>query len=115
MRFFSEDIVILKALMREDTVGLYDLHEHYLLSPGQIARSLQKLKDEGVIEYNSDRARLNDFGKEWILTHRKQMFLQPKERLWSEIREDYRPQINIQELPPVIKKKDIIAIIEDGQ
>lgn len=115
MMFFSEDIIILKALMQEDCVRFYRLHEQYRLSPGQIARSIQKFQAEGVLDYDCDCAKLTGSGREWILMHRKQLFLQPKKREWTKINEEYRPEINIQQFPPIIREKDLKAIIEDGQ
>jgi len=85
MYFFSEDIIILRELFSKGSSTIYYFHEKYLLSPGQLARSLNKLIEMNIAQLNDDELKITDFGIKWTISNRKKIFLEEKELFWKEI------------------------------
>ncbi|CAL2080800.1 helix-turn-helix domain-containing protein [Tenacibaculum sp. 190524A05c] len=85
MKFFSEDIEFVKELFDSKQVNLYHFHEKYLLSPAQLARTIKKFREEGIIELNDDKISLTTKGEKWIICSRKKLFLNERNKYWKEV------------------------------
>jgi predicted transcriptional regulator len=85
MEFYSEDIEFIKELFERKKVTLYLFHEKYLLSPAQLARTIKKFLDEGIVELNKEEVSLTPNGEIWIICNRKALFLIEKNKYWKEI------------------------------
>jgi len=64
-------------------VDLYDLHEKYLLSPGQLVHAARKFDQLGIVEWTETRLKLSDHGRHWVLVNRSTLFLQRSPRFWA--------------------------------
>lgn len=85
MNFLSEDIIILRVLFSKGNTDIYYFHEKYLLSPGQLARSFNKLIEMNIAQLNDDELQITDFGIKWTISNRKNIFLEEKEMFWKEV------------------------------
>ncbi len=119
IKLYSEDIELIKELYIEKQVHLYSFHEKYLLSPAQLARTINKFVDEGIIELNNEMISLTTKGEKWIVCNRKALFLFEKDKYWKEIPGDMRQRaMGIKELYlPNRNKidKELFKNIEDGK
>jgi len=66
----------------QDWVDLFDLHERYMLSPGQLSFAVRRLKGLGIIETNGLQVKLNARGRKWVFAHREPLFLRGN-RFWA--------------------------------
>lgn len=85
MELYSEDIEFIKELLDRKKVDLYFFHEKYLLSPAQLARTINKFIEEGVVELSNEEIRLTPNGEKWIICNRKSLFLHERKKYWKEI------------------------------
>jgi hypothetical protein len=72
-------------LFEQKRVDLYDLYLIYRLSPAQVAMSINKFQQMGIIIYESNNIELSDYGQDWLISNRKKIFLQPKNKFWKKI------------------------------
>lgn len=118
MKLFSEDILLLKELFKTGKTELYFFHEKFMLSPAQLARSLRKFENEGLLIVKEKQVSLTDVGKEWIFENRKNLFVNEREKYWKKVPENMKvPQLGINQLyKPERKKidKEIFLKLEDG-
>lgn len=87
MYFYSEDIIILREIFNLRRLNIFYFHEKYLLSPGQLARSLNNFIENKIIQIKENEIIITDFGIKWIISNRKKLFLQEKDLFWKEIPE----------------------------
>ena len=73
--FYSEDVEIIRELIHNKSIDLYDLHLKYRLSPAQVSRSVKNLLNEGVVEIEGETISMTDLGREWIIKNRHALFL----------------------------------------
>lgn len=83
---YSEDVEIIKELMRNVNVNLYDLHLKYRLSPAQVSNTVKTLLEEGVISIQGESIGLTERGREWIVNNRKTLFLDGTRKYWKQER-----------------------------
>ena len=73
----SEDRIFLKAIFAsKESIDIYDIHKEYLLSPGQVSRSLKKLTklDLVSVDFEAGKALLTENGLIKIVEKRKIFF-----------------------------------------
>jgi hypothetical protein len=74
--YFSEDRELLRDLYTYPAGRTYYyFHERYMLSPAQLARSLQRFSADNIITLDEELVLLSDFGKRWVLANRHSIFL----------------------------------------
>jgi len=90
MKFNSAHVEFLRALYEQPGKGveLYTLHERFKLSPGQLSRMCSELEKLGVIYTTKDEAggitaAITEHGREWVIGHRRDLFLRDRGRCWS--------------------------------
>lgn len=89
MNFMTEDILLLRKLLLDETVDLYALHNHYRLSPAQIARSVAKFTEKEWIELLSGmQVRLTSEGRKWCTENAVKILAKKREKYWKQIPED---------------------------
>ena len=111
--FYSEDVEIIRELISNKHVDLYDLHLKYRLSPAQISRSVQRFIAEDIVVYQDNMIALTDYGKEWIVLNRKELFLDDSRKYWKQESQDSR--YNEDALHPFEYMVEILKIIEEGE
>ena len=72
-----------------DYFDLYELHEKYKLSPGQILDATAWLSENGYVEQSGTKARLTAEGREWLIRERFWLF-QSDEKPWREVPDGLR-------------------------
>jgi hypothetical protein len=76
---------ILRSLFeRGDWLDLYQLHQEYLLSPGQLSYAVRKFVHNEIIEVEGLLVRLTEHGQKWVFAHRREIFLADRNRYWAE-------------------------------
>jgi hypothetical protein len=119
MKFYSEDIEFIRELYDRKQVHLYFFHERYLLSPVQLARTINRFIEEGIVELNNEIVSLTPKGEEWIICKRKSLFLNEKDKYWKEIPIKMKQEaIGVKDLyKPNRNKldKELFKNIEDGK
>ena len=70
-------------------LDLYLLHERYLLSPGQISRSLRKMLELGLVTYANGRVAFSSRGRVWIVKNRVKIFYAREELPWKKMPSTY--------------------------
>ncbi len=119
IELLSEDIEFLKELYAQNSLDLYFFHEKYQLSPFQLARTIQKFEDNGLIVISGNQITLNEYGRNWIFGNRKYIFLRENVKYWKLIPENMKqPILGINELYIPNRKtldKEIFKNIEDGK
>jgi hypothetical protein len=102
--FSVEDKEILRDLFKESKmVSIYSFHKKYMLSPGQLSRSLRKFESMGVLVSTDENVELTEYGKKWILQNRKELFLNKPREFWKESITESVPNSNINK--PYLPKK----------
>ena len=81
----SEEIEILRELIKSDSVDLYLFHDKYKMSPAQLSRAVSKFASKSIISINENTITLTPYGKKWIINNRKALFLSPREKYWKQI------------------------------
>ncbi len=107
MKLFSEDIEFLRELFVKSRVELYYFHEKYLLSPGQLARTVNKFLELKIVEKIDYDILLTDFGKKWILSNRKQLFLNPQKMYWKAIPNEMKKESIEKNIPFRTERKKL--------
>lgn len=91
MYFSSADKKILMDLFKEQSSRqLYYFYEKYNFSPAQLSRFVRTYQKIGVISVQEDFIELTEFGRKWILTNRRRIFLQTREKLWRNIPSEWQ-------------------------
>lgn len=111
--FYSEDVEIIRELICNKHVDLYDLHLKYRLSPAQISRSVKRFIAEGIVVCQDNTIELTDYGKEWIVHNRKELFLDDSRKYWKQESQDSR--YNEDDMHPFEYAVEILKIIEEGE
>ena len=74
----SSDREVISALFEaSDWLDLFDLHLDFVLSPGQVLDSVERLQAGGYLERKGLHARLTDLGREWVIASRRELFMNP--------------------------------------
>lgn len=119
MKFFSEDIEFLKELYEKKKVNIYLFHEKYMLSPAQLARTINKFTDKRIIIFKDNVVTLTKKGEIWIISNRKFLFLKEKNRYWKDIPKEMKQErIGIKDLYRPNKRKidkELFKNLEDGK
>lgn len=119
MEYYSEDIKFIKELFERKKVNLYFFHEKYLLSPAQLARTIQKFVEEDVVELVNEEVKLTAKGEKWIICNRKSLFLHERKKYWKEIPTEMKQEsIEINEFYKPNRNKidtELFKNIEDGK
>jgi hypothetical protein len=55
-----------------------------MLSPAQLARSLQRFSADNIITLDEELVLLSDFGRRWVLANRLSIFFGISEKSWKE-------------------------------
>lgn len=81
---------ILRLLqMTDEALDIYDLHEKYRLSPGQVARAVSALEGTKLIsEIKEGFLQLTPEGRKWIMVNRRILF--GGEQHWKKVPESFR-------------------------
>ena len=89
MTIWPEDRIIIRELYQNrGWINLYSIHLNYLLSPGQMGRSVRKLLIYQVIEQKGLNIRFNEKGFIWVLKNKKEIFLTKSNRYWLQLPQD---------------------------
>ncbi len=119
MDIYSEDIEFLRELYCKNEVDLYFFHEKYRLSPAQLSRTISKFIEIELIILQDNNIVLTETGKKWIISHRKNLFLDEKRKYWKEIPNNMvQETININELYKPNRNKldtELFKNYEDGR
>ena len=119
MQLYSEDLEFIKELLNKKEVNLYFFHEKYLLSPAQLARTINKFLEGSLIELHDEKIRLTSKGEEWIICNRKSLFIHERKKYWKEIPSEMKQTpINKDELYKPNRNKldtEFFKNIEDGK
>lgn len=111
--FYSEDVEIIRELINNKHVDLYDLHLKYCLSPAQVSRSVRRFIVEGIVVSQDNVIELTDYGKEWIILNRKELFLDDSRKYWKQESQDSRYKED--DMLPYEYTLEILKIIEEGE
>tara|TARA_R100000789_G_scaffold97449_1_gene99967 strand:- start:173 stop:532 length:360 start_codon:yes stop_codon:yes gene_type:complete len=118
MIFFSEDIEFLRELYINRSLNIYFFHEKYKLSPLQLSRTINKFKKIDLIVLENRVVYLNEKGRDWVFSKRKELFLEERLKYWKIIPQEMKQNsIEINELyNPNRKKldKEFFKIYENG-
>lgn len=104
MPYSSFEKEILRALFeRGDWLDLYELHEEYLLSPGQLSYAVRKFDRDEIIDVDGLLVRLTEQGQKWVFAHRREIFLADRNRYWAEL-SDHKVQTPMPAVQPYLPK-----------
>jgi len=98
--FSSSDREFLRfTFSSKDWVDVYELHVEYQLSPGQIIDIVERLRGEGLLEFEGTKARLTAPGREWVLKQRNIVFKSAANEFRAELDESVvlKPTVEIGE------------------
>jgi|SRR5690606_5806859 len=119
MELYSEDIEFIKELLDKKKVNLYFFHEKYLLSPAQLARTINKFLEGNLVELNNEEIRLTLEGEKWVVCNRKSLFLNERKKYWKEIPSEMKQaSIDINDFYKPNRNKldtELFKNIEDGK
>jgi len=87
----SAEIEIMRNLFASPSgsIDLYELHEEFLLSSGQLANVCRRMAEFGVLEIEMEDGfptllvTITPTGRQWVVRHRKRLFLTPSDRPWA--------------------------------
>ncbi len=74
MTFTSVDAEIIRAITNNKIVSMYELHERYLLSPGQILESIERLRPFDVLNREGHFLTATEKTRAWAILHRFELF-----------------------------------------
>lgn len=110
---YSEDVEIVRELIGNKSVDLYDLHLKYRLSPAQVSRSVKNLLKEGVVTIQDNIISITDIGREWIIKNRHALFLDERRKYWKKENEDSR--FKDEDFYPFEYTIEILRLIEEDE
>lgn len=102
------DTLLLQELIRsEGKVASYTLHRKFRLSPSEVVRSINKLKEMEIIDLDGFNIKFTQQGRDWVVRNRFQLF-SPGERPWRKCPEHFVQQKLMPNQPyvPRISKLD---------
>lgn len=86
MKVFSEDLILLKDVQKGIPIDIYSLHERYQLSPAQLARSMDKFAQLGIISIVDNKFLIiTEFGKKWIIANKSKIYLLERDSEWKKM------------------------------
>lgn len=109
LKYSSADRIIIRKLwISDDGTSPYDLHDEYLLSPGQIAEAIEKFSSLGVINYIDQKIVFSPNGRAWVFDNRFELFCYDLNKTWREVDEKIRVEMIPANIPykPNRKKLD---------
>jgi hypothetical protein len=88
----TADRTILRYLYRSFGIplSLFQLHNDYRFSPGQLGSFVAKLGEIGIIDLHNEYISLTDLGKKWLISHRNKIFYSHVQYDWREIPKEMR-------------------------
>lgn len=93
----ADRIILKKLYIQPQYHSMFYFHKHYNLTPGETIIFMTKFSELGVIASNSNKFKLTQYGKLWILSHRATIFFR-KINYWKSIPEEFKGyEININE------------------
>lgn len=96
MNFVSEDIELIKKLLANSHVNLYDLHVEFQLSPAQVVTAIDKLRSNAFVTMNGMSITLTKKGKEWLNKNAGTILTSKRNQYWKELSIDMlQPQIGV--------------------
>lgn len=112
MNLFSEDIELIKKLLKSNTINLYELHNDFLLSPAQVATAIERLVANDYVALEGMSLTVTEKGKEWLKGDASVILVSERIRYWRELPSDMlQPQLGIDEL----YKPNIDKIRKEGK
>lgn len=112
--FYSEDVEIIRELIRKGHVDLYDLHLKYRLSPAQISHSVNRFIAEGIVVCQDDAVvELTDNGREWVILKRKELFLDDRRKYWKQ--ESQYSRFSDDDMLRLENRVEILNIIQEDE
>lgn len=94
---------------------LYYFHDKYLFSPGQLARSINKLIKKKIIICEDQYISATSEGNDWILANRKKIFFHIKNKYWKKIPDHMLAKEHALNKPYKPKQKLLDTIFFNGQ
>lgn len=87
----SAEIEIMRHLFTSPrgSIDLYELHQEFMLSSGQLANVCRRMAEIGVLkiemkdELPTLMVSITPSGRQWVVRHRKRLFLSPSDRPWA--------------------------------
>jgi len=101
---YSEDIELIKELIIHKRLDIYFLHQKYKLSPAQVARSINKFMDQGLIQESNSVISFTEIGIIWVNKNRKSLFNSNRNKYWKEVPKERI--VNKKRLYLPLKKED---------
>jgi predicted methyltransferase len=77
------DREILKNLLKQERIDWYYFHEKYMLSPGQLSRSIKKLEELKLLVVEDDKIKITEEGRKTIISNRNKMLRKNKDEYWE--------------------------------
>ncbi|MBP6740849.1 MAG: hypothetical protein KA146_12705 [Leptospiraceae bacterium] len=91
LQITSVDKKVIKDLLNSsDGIIIYALFEKYKFSPAQVSKFTRKFLEHGAILIKNDKLFLTEYGRKWIIAHRKEIFLQERKNTWEKIPEEWK-------------------------
>jgi DNA-binding PadR family transcriptional regulator len=90
MFIHSEDREILRDLYSSiESIDVYQFHDKYMLSPGQVARVIRKYEKSGVIEMEGGSISITKMGRKWLIKNRREIFFSVNRDAWEHIPDEF--------------------------
>jgi DNA-binding PadR family transcriptional regulator len=113
----SEDRILIKLLFVKKILDIYELHTKYKLSPGQIARSLEKLLADNLLHIvekeNSIMVSLTDFGRTWLIENGNWVLFGSRTLHWKEIPKSFMRQSTSESKPFIPRTIELRRFVND--
>lgn len=77
--------VLLRAFAKRGWIDLFDLHQAYQLSPGQLSHAARRFHSGGIAELEGLLFRLTPQGRRWVFQNRRAIFMAAGRRYWAEV------------------------------
>lgn len=82
-KFSVVDRIILRAIfLSKNPIRIYEFHEKYLFSPGQLSRFVHKFQPEEIIQIKKEEVALTPKGKLWVFNNRLDIFVKNIDKTW---------------------------------
>ncbi len=86
----SEKIILLNLFKSNKSFAIYSFYTEFSFSPAQLSRFTRKFLKKDIISLDDDKMRMTEFGRNWIIKNRKELFLKPRKRDWIYIPDEWK-------------------------